>query len=228
MIRGRLGGWRGRLVRFRRFAWSGRRQRRVDRRGRLGGLRLAFGRNGLRLRRRAGRRFPAVVGADGRGNLDVRSSRRRPISPPGRAEARSGIHRLSGGPATPGGGSPNPSSRAASAGSPDSARCGEALKDLPVPGVDDEALITGGAGADVGEIDPWPPHERPCQHISLRLETPFDLAGGAAPPRRRQPLGRCGGNEGEGDERAERRTRQATAQRSIQFRSSCFVAPGFP
>ena len=67
-------------------------------------------------------------------------------------------------------------------GSPDSARGDKALKNLSASGVDDEALIARGAGADVGEIDPWPAHERPCQHISLRLETPFDLAGKRGAP----------------------------------------------
>ncbi len=68
---------------------------------------------------------------------------------------------LSAGPATPGGGrSPNSSPRSENR-PPDPTGRGETLENLSCSGVDDEALIAGGAGDDVGEIDAWPPHQRP-------------------------------------------------------------------
>lgn len=88
-------------------------------------------------------------------------------------------------------------------GSPRAAGCGKTLKNLPASGVYDESLTARGAGADVGEIDPRPANERRCQHVSLRFEIPFDLAGKRDSPTRR-PLSRRGRNESDGDERADR------------------------
>src|SRR6202020_2484297 len=104
---------------------------------------------------------------------------------------------------------PKPAGPGGERGSPDSTGSPgshEALEDLPASGVDNEALVTGRADADVGEINPWPAHKRRNQPEPFPLQAPFDLAGRCGPPRR-QPLGRRGGNEGESNEGAERRTR---------------------
>ena len=169
--------------------------------------------DGLRFGLRSSRRFPGAIRTDGGRNVDVRWTAVSRFLAAGVAAGR---------PEKPGlDGDPTLGLRLAKLfvaggerGSPHSTRGDEALKDLPASGVDDEALIPGRAGADVGEIDPWPAHERRNQSIPLGLKAPFDLARRCASPRR-QPLGPGRGDGREGDEPADRRTRQAKAQRSI-------------
>ena len=166
--------------------------------------------------RAAGRRVPGVVRADSLRNMDVRRAvgrfrRPRGLRRVGEFPARWPAHpgrRRSAELVAPGG----------ERGPPDSARGGKALEDPSASRIDDEALITPWAGAHVGEIDSWPAHERRCQRIALRIETPFDLARRPRePPRRRLPLGRRGESESDRAERQARQTKEA--QRSNQSHS---------
>ena len=196
-------GWllrrRLRSVRFRRVAWSGRRQRRLDDRG-LG----ACSRNRPRLGLHSGRRFPGIVRADGRWNVDVcgtavgRFHGARPEIPSSAPVQRP---RAAGARQTP--------RLARRESAPASTGRGETLEDLSCSGVDDEALIAGGAGADVGEIDAWPPHERPVNTYPcasrLRSTSPRGPPG-------RQPLSYCGGTEA-------KMTSPSSAETAIERRS---------
>ena len=75
-------------------------------------------------------------------------------------------------------------SRIGEYGSPASRGRDEALKDVPAPGVDHQALIARRACADVGEIHHRSAMERRNQQIPLRLQPLLDVAGRGGGPRR--------------------------------------------